>query len=118
MSQPPSALAELGAAIRGWAPVAVIVIGGIGAWFNLSAKVERIEERHAEWRKAQTVAIQQLTTLIEKQGNETRAHALDLAVIKTGNDAIRDQLRRLDQRGERTERQGFAPAVPPEGRSR
>jgi hypothetical protein len=111
MSPPPSALAELAAAVRGWAPVAVIVIGGIGAFFSLSAKVERLEERHAEWREAQTAAIAQLTKLIEAQGRETRAHALDLAVIKTGNDAIRDQLRRLDQRAERTERQGFSPAA-------
>jgi hypothetical protein len=111
MSPPPSALGEFGAAIRAWAPVAVIVIGGMGAWFNLAAKVERIEERHAEWRQAQTVAIQQLTKLIERQGNETRQHALDLAVIKTGNDAIRDQLRRLDHRAERTERQGVSPAA-------
>jgi hypothetical protein len=111
MTPPPSALGELGAAIRAWATVALIVFGGIGAWFNLSAKVEQIELRHAEWREAQTAALAQLTKLIQEQGRETRQHALDLAVIKTGNDAIRDQLRRLDQRAERAERQGFAPAA-------
>ena len=111
MSQPPpSAMAELGAWVRGWLPVAVIVVGGLHAFFQLSADVRRLEEQQAQWREAQTAAIAQLTKLVQEQGRETRAHALDLAVIKTGNDAIRDQLRRLDQRAERTERQGFSPA--------
>jgi hypothetical protein len=101
----------LGEIIRQWAHVAVLLLGGLSAWFNLAAKVEAIEQKHAAWRLEQSANMTKITAAIEREQAETRTLMIEIAKIAAVNEAIREELRRQSQRAERAERQGFAPAA-------
>lgn len=102
--------ASLGQTIREWAPVAVILLGGIATWFSLAAKVDRLDLQHAEWRQQHLAAVTQLSTRLEQEQAHLRALTVDVARLATLTEAIREELRRQGARQDRLDQErGQAP---------
>jgi hypothetical protein len=109
-SHPHDPAHSLGQTIREWAPVAVILLGGLATWFSLAAKVDRLDMQHAEWRQQHLQAVAQLTATVEREQTNTRALMIDVARLATLTEAIREELRRQGARQDRLDQvRGEAP---------
>jgi ferredoxin-NADP reductase len=100
---------SFGQTIREWAPVAVILLGGIATWFSLAAKVDRLDMQHAEWRQQHLAAVTQLSTRLEQEQAHLRALTVDVARLATLTEAIREELRRQGARQDRLDQERGQP---------